>query len=183
MRAEAIAAMALPDIHLGHEWEGNPAGTNGRAFDSTYQRYALSKKDGEVTVRRVVGRPAPAAVRRHAPDEARTGRSCSVSVPMTATWRRITTIKTELPRHARVTRPAFVWDLEDPRAEPYPLRARGLVPLVLLGARPDRVDRDADGRVHRFDLATGRELAALEVGVTPSAVSMQPQGACWPSPP
>ena len=43
MRAEAIAAMALPDIRLGHEWEGNPAGTNGRAFDSTYERYALSK--------------------------------------------------------------------------------------------------------------------------------------------
>src|SRR5262249_33734612 len=53
MRAEAIAAMALPDIRLGHEWEGNPAGTIGRAFDSTYERYALSTKDGEVTVRRV----------------------------------------------------------------------------------------------------------------------------------
>ena len=44
---EAIAAMALADIHLGHEWEGNPAGTNGLAFDSTYQRYALSKRDGQ----------------------------------------------------------------------------------------------------------------------------------------
>ena len=53
MRAEAIAAMALPDVRLGHEWEGNPAGTIGRAFDSTYERYALSTKDGEVTVRRV----------------------------------------------------------------------------------------------------------------------------------
>src|SRR5262249_38067967 len=41
MRAEAIAAMALPDIRLGRQWDGNPQDTNGRAFDSTYERYAL----------------------------------------------------------------------------------------------------------------------------------------------
>ena len=44
MRREAVGALALPDVHLGHEWEGNPPGTNGRAFDSNYERTPSARR-------------------------------------------------------------------------------------------------------------------------------------------
>ena len=174
MRTEAIAAMALPDIRLGRQWEGNPAGTNGRAFDSTYERYALSKKGGEVTIRRVAD---DQVLRRFVVMPPR-GLNRAVLLRFSPDDRYLAAYYNDaITDPMQVTRPAFVWDLEDPRARAAPRRARRLLPLVLLGARPDRVDRDAEtGACTGSIWATGRELAALEVGITPSAVSVQPQG-------
>jgi WD40 repeat protein len=176
MRAEAVAAMALPDIHFGHEWEGNPAGTNGRAFDSTYQRYALSKKDGEVTVRRV----ADDRVLRRFVVSSPEGPNRQALLRFSPSDRYLAAFYNDkdglIEPHATVTRPGFVWDLDDPRASPFLSVPVGSSAwsfwepgrIALIGTR--------DGRVHRFDLGTGRELAALDVGITPSAVAVQPQG-------
>jgi WD40 repeat protein len=176
LRVEAIAAMALPDIRLGHEWEGNPAGTNGRAFDSTYQRYALSKKDGEVTVRRIAD---DRVLRRFviSPPEGPNRQALLRFSPSDRYLAAFYNDKDGLTvPQAAVTRPALVWDLEDPRARPLLSLPEGSSAwsfwepdgIALIGTR--------DGRVHRFDLATGRELAALNVGIPPSAVAVQPQG-------
>jgi serine/threonine protein kinase/WD40 repeat protein len=53
LRNEAIACLTLPDLRLDQEWEGNPAGTNGLAFDSHFDLYAWSYKDDGVRIRRV----------------------------------------------------------------------------------------------------------------------------------
>src|SRR5262249_49422451 len=167
MRAEAIAAMALPDIRLGCEWEGNPAGTNGRAFDSTYERCALSTKDGELTVRRVaddqilrrfVFSPGHGvnrqAVLRFSPD----GRYLAAHYPDTVAW------------------PAVLWDLESSGARPLLSVSDCSAAWSFAESRPMVVIGARDRRVRRFDLSSGRELNDLDVGIQPSAVAVQPQG-------
>src|SRR5262249_9430361 len=53
LRDAAIASLAMLDLELEREWEGNPPGTNGLAFDSAYERYARSHQDGSISLRRV----------------------------------------------------------------------------------------------------------------------------------
>ena len=53
LRNLAIAALALPDLHMLKEWEGWPEGSRGIVFDDTLQRYARLDSHGNITVRRV----------------------------------------------------------------------------------------------------------------------------------
>jgi serine/threonine protein kinase/WD40 repeat protein len=53
LRTEAIAALALPDVEMVHEWAGMPANTVGLAFDGNLERYAWLATDGTVSLRRV----------------------------------------------------------------------------------------------------------------------------------
>jgi serine/threonine protein kinase/WD40 repeat protein/Flp pilus assembly protein TadD len=53
LRTEAIAALALPDLEVLHEWEGFPAGSIDLDFDAKLERYARLATDGTVSVRRV----------------------------------------------------------------------------------------------------------------------------------
>jgi WD40 repeat protein/Tfp pilus assembly protein PilF len=167
MRAEAIAAMALPDVRFGHEWEGNPADTIGRAFDSTYRRYALSKKDGEVMVRRVeddqVLRRFVATPLAGLNQQARLGFSPSDRY-LAACY------------HQSDLRAAFVWDLENPEAHPLISARDGSSAWSFSESRRIAVIGARDQRVRRFDLGTGRELPSLDVGLLPSAVVVQPRG-------
>jgi hypothetical protein len=53
LRNQAIACLALPDLRLEGEWEGNPPGTNGLAFDADFKHYAWSSKGEGIRVRRL----------------------------------------------------------------------------------------------------------------------------------
>jgi serine/threonine protein kinase/WD40 repeat protein len=53
LRNLAIAALALPDMHLLKEWEGWPEGSREIVFDDTLERYARLDSQGNITVRRV----------------------------------------------------------------------------------------------------------------------------------
>jgi len=53
LRNLAIAALALPDIHMIKEWEGWPEGSRGLAFDDRLEHYARGDTQGNITVRRV----------------------------------------------------------------------------------------------------------------------------------
>jgi serine/threonine protein kinase/WD40 repeat protein len=54
VRKEAIACLALADVHPVKMWPGWPPGmTTGLAFDADQQRYARSDRKGNVSVRRV----------------------------------------------------------------------------------------------------------------------------------
>jgi serine/threonine protein kinase/WD40 repeat protein len=53
LRNEAVACLALPDLQLETDWEGNPLGTNGLGFDATFERYAWSFQDEGIRVRRL----------------------------------------------------------------------------------------------------------------------------------
>jgi WD40 repeat protein/Tfp pilus assembly protein PilF len=167
MRAEAIAAMALPDIRLEHEWEGNPAGTNGRAFDSTYERYALSKKDGEVTVRRV----ADDQVLRRFVVTSIAGLNRQALFGFSPSNRYLAAIYHESDAAA-----AFVWDLENSEAHPLFSVNDCSCPWSFAESRRLAAIGTRDQRVRRFDLATGRELEPIAAGIKASAVAVQPQG-------
>jgi serine/threonine protein kinase/WD40 repeat protein len=53
LRNLAIAALALPDLHLLKEWEGYPEGSRSIVFDDTLERYVRIDNQGKITVRRV----------------------------------------------------------------------------------------------------------------------------------
>jgi WD40 repeat protein/tetratricopeptide (TPR) repeat protein len=53
LRNLAIAALALPDMHILKEWDGFPEGSQSIVFDDTLQRYARIDKQGHITVRKM----------------------------------------------------------------------------------------------------------------------------------
>jgi serine/threonine protein kinase/WD40 repeat protein len=53
VRDEAIACLALPDLEVDTEWEGNPPGTNGLGFDAAFERYAWSFEGEGIRIGRV----------------------------------------------------------------------------------------------------------------------------------
>ena len=53
LRNEAIACLALPDLSLEKEWEGNPPGTFGLDFDARFERYAWCFKDEGIRICRL----------------------------------------------------------------------------------------------------------------------------------
>jgi eukaryotic-like serine/threonine-protein kinase len=53
LRNQAVACLALPDLSLEQEWEGNPPGTYGLDFDARFERYAWCYKDEGIRVRRL----------------------------------------------------------------------------------------------------------------------------------
>jgi WD40 repeat protein len=167
MRTEAIAAMALPDIRLGHEWEPSSGAWNGYTFDSTYERYALSNKDGEVTVRSVAD---DRVLRRFViiPPEG----------PNEGVWLHFSPGDRYLAAYYvdSVNRPTFVWDLDDPQGRPLLAVSDASTDWSFDESRRIAVVGTRDRRVRRFDLSTGHERAALDVGIAPSAVSVHPQG-------
>src|SRR5262249_17998875 len=75
-----------------------------------------------------------------------------------------------------LTRPAFVWDLESPSTRPLLSVSEGSSAWFFPESGRTAWIGTPDQRVRRFDLGTGRELAALDVGIRPSAVAVQPQG-------
>jgi WD40 repeat protein len=50
LRNAALACLVLPDLETTQEWEGIPLGSNGLAFDTTLERYAIGDTDGTVRV-------------------------------------------------------------------------------------------------------------------------------------
>src|SRR5262249_19192562 len=53
LRNEAIAALALSDIYVTKEWEGNPEGTYHLAAAGDSSVYARADKQGTISVRRM----------------------------------------------------------------------------------------------------------------------------------
>jgi serine/threonine protein kinase/WD40 repeat protein len=53
LRNEAIAALALPDVHITQAWDGFPPGTWRAAVSHDFELYARTTKPGACSVRRV----------------------------------------------------------------------------------------------------------------------------------
>jgi WD40 repeat protein len=167
MRAEAIAAMALPDIRLGLRWAGNPDGTIGRAFDSTYERYALLRKDGEVTIRRI----ADDRVLRRLVAVSIDGLNRQALLRFSPDDRYLAAYFQESDSGC-----AFLWDLDRSEDHPLLILSGCSSPWSFAGSGRMAVIGTRDRRVRRFDLGTGREREPLDAGLVPSAVAVQPQG-------
>jgi WD40 repeat protein len=54
LRDVAASALALPDLRVAREWEGNPPGTRLLAMDARGELYARSTGDGSISVRRIL---------------------------------------------------------------------------------------------------------------------------------
>jgi serine/threonine protein kinase/WD40 repeat protein len=168
LRNEAIACLALPDLRLEHEWEGNPPGTNGLAFDAGFERYAWSFKDEGIRVCRVEDHgellrlpmlPGGGLSRwldlRFSPD----GR-------FLAAWYRT------WGEH----RPLEVWDLGGDVSGPrVSLADVTCLPEFLPGGR-ELIVGLADGSVAVIDLASGRESRRLDPGPPALRLAVQPAG-------
>jgi serine/threonine protein kinase/tetratricopeptide (TPR) repeat protein len=53
LRDEAIAALALPDLHITEEWDGFPPGTDEADVSEDFALYARTTDQGACTIRRV----------------------------------------------------------------------------------------------------------------------------------
>jgi serine/threonine protein kinase/WD40 repeat protein len=53
LRSEAIAALALPDIHITSSWDGFPPGTHRADLSHDFELYARTTRQGACSVRRV----------------------------------------------------------------------------------------------------------------------------------
>jgi serine/threonine protein kinase/tetratricopeptide (TPR) repeat protein/WD40 repeat protein len=53
LRNEAIAALALPDVHITEEWDGIPPGTVSANMSPDFELYVRTSERGAVSVRRV----------------------------------------------------------------------------------------------------------------------------------
>jgi hypothetical protein len=53
LRHEAIAALALPDVHITHAWPGFPPGTHRAELSPDFRLYARTAEQGACSVRRV----------------------------------------------------------------------------------------------------------------------------------
>jgi serine/threonine protein kinase/WD40 repeat protein len=168
LRNEAIACLALPDVELKEEWEGNPPGSNGLGFDARFERYAWSFKDEGIRVCRVADHkellrlPTLAAERvtrglipQFSPD----GRFLAVWY---AQW---------TSQH-----PLEVWDL----------KASAPRPLITLTDTATQPEFSADGAtmaigipdnsVLLFDLVTGKQAGQLALDVSPERLALHPDG-------
>jgi serine/threonine protein kinase/WD40 repeat protein len=67
LRNLAIAALALPDLHMIKEWDGWPEGSRGLVFDETLEQYARLDKEGNITVRRLADDAVVAPLTRVGP--------------------------------------------------------------------------------------------------------------------
>jgi serine/threonine protein kinase/WD40 repeat protein/Tfp pilus assembly protein PilF len=54
LRDEAIAALALPDVHITQEWDGFPPGTYTVDLSEDFELYARTTYQGACTIRRVL---------------------------------------------------------------------------------------------------------------------------------
>jgi serine/threonine protein kinase/WD40 repeat protein len=140
LRAEAIAALALPDLRRGPSWHGWPAGTQAWAFDAQYRTYARAGKGGIISVRSI---PDDQEIRR------------IVSAPTTVGYLLLSPDGRYVARFEDGNT-VQVWRVSDGQ----PILAQKPCPAWGLAFSPDsrQLVVGQQGWILRFDLATGQEL-------------------------
>jgi serine/threonine protein kinase/WD40 repeat protein len=169
LRNEAIACLALPDLRLEHEWEGNLPGTNGLAFDARFERYAWSFKDEGIRVCRLEDhrellrlptRPGGGVSRfldlGFSPD----GR-------FLAAWYR---------QWGEGSMPLEVWDLHGGASGPRVALTNANCRAEFLPGGRELVVGLADNSVAVIDLASGRETRRLLSGPPVARLALHPAG-------
>jgi hypothetical protein len=166
LRNEAIACLALPDFRLEQDWEGNPPGTNGLAFDARFERYAWSFNDEGIRVRRLADHAE--LFRLPVPPSDRVSRWTELHFSpdgrYLAAWFRFWSARRTLQ----------VWDLQLGQVES---------PRVTLDAVTTRPEFTRDGRtllvglldgaVIGIDLETGKEVQRLSPGWSPDHLALR----------
>jgi serine/threonine protein kinase/WD40 repeat protein len=171
LRNEAIACLALPDVRLEREWEGNPHGTNGLGFDARFERYAWSFKDEGIRICRVADQqellrlpalPAERVTRWLIPRFSPDGRFVAVWYYVWAGQR-----------------PLQVWELK-------PGVSRPLLALTDAATQPEfspdgrtlavGLSDKSDNSLRLFDLTTGQETKRVPLDLMPERLTFHPDG-------
>jgi serine/threonine protein kinase/WD40 repeat protein len=168
LRNEAIACLALPDARLEREWEGNPTGTSGLAFDAGCERYAWSGADSSVSIRRVT-------------DHAELVRLPTLPAEFTSRWVRL--------RFSPDGHFLSLWYTQWTRLhalEVWDVKPGVSRPLLSFADATDEPGFAPDGRtvavgltdntVRLFDLAIGQESQRISPGFMPSRLAFHPGG-------
>jgi WD40 repeat protein len=168
LRNEAIACLALPDLALEQQWDGNPPGTVSLGLDPRFQRYAWGRKDEPLSLRRLQDhgelfrlpvlpsdRVSRWARSKFSPD----GRYLAVFY-----------------RQWSEKRPVEVWDLEGGRQRPtVVLHDVAAVPDFAADGRA-LAARLADGTVVLIDLPSGHERRRFRPGAPSEALALHRDG-------
>jgi serine/threonine protein kinase/WD40 repeat protein len=168
LRNEAIACLALPDLRLEREWEGNPPGTNGLGFDARFERYAWSFKDGGIRVCRVDDHRELLRL----PALPGSGLSRWVDLHFSpdgrflAAWYRVWGER----------RPLEVWDLQGGVSGPRVALADATCPPAFLPGGRQLIVGLPDGSVSVIDLASGREARRLPSGTQAARLAVHSAG-------
>jgi serine/threonine protein kinase/WD40 repeat protein len=172
LRKEAIACLALPDVRLEKEWEGNPPGTNGLGFDARFERYASSFQDEGIRICRVADRqellrlptlPAERVSRWLYPRFSPDGRFLAV-------WYCCWTSQPAMQG------PLQVWQLAPPRDRPIrTLDAVATQPEFSPDGRALAVGLP-DNSLRVLDVATGQETNRFPLGLLPERLAFHPDG-------
>jgi serine/threonine protein kinase len=169
LRNSAIALLALPDIRREQEWEGNPPGTNGLAFDAPGERYAWSFRDEGIRVCRLADHkelfrlptpPADCVSRwawmRFSPDR-------RYLAAWYASWSARRALEVWDQHAGQFRRPCA--SVDDVSTQPE-FAADNRTLFVGL----------PDGAVMQIDLATGHEMKRLAAGWPPERLALHPDG-------
>jgi serine/threonine protein kinase len=167
LRNEAIACLALPDARLDQEWEGNPPGTSGLAFDARCERYAWSGADNCVSIRRVT-------------DHAELVRLPNLRSETTSGW-----VGLRFSPDGRSLALWYQWGRESP-LEVWEVKPNVSSPLVRFMGATSESDFAPDGRtvavgraenmVRFVDLATHRSSGKIKPGFRPTRLAFHPKG-------
>jgi WD40 repeat protein/predicted Ser/Thr protein kinase len=167
LRNEAIACLALPDLQLEADWEGNPPGTNGFNFDDSFERYAWSFKDEGISVRRL--KDHVELVRLPTPPTNRVSRWARFRFSADGRY---------LAAHYRpwsVKQPAEVWDLNDHTGHPVVSISDAAAIPVFAADGKSLLALLPGGAVAEFDLPSGRQRRSLPLGGEAEALALHPE--------
>jgi serine/threonine protein kinase/WD40 repeat protein len=153
LRDEAVACLALADLRPLRTLAGRSLDEYRVAFDATFDRYAVSDADCNVSLRRVA-------------DDVEVARFPHVGPLPSLSW-------VDLRFSPDGTRMAIGYDFDVPESHVWDLRGpRPVRTLTLADASLFAFDQDgrrvaagrSDGTIGLFDAATGRELGRFETG-------------------
>jgi WD40 repeat protein len=168
LRNEAIACLALPDLRLDREWEGNPPGTNGLAFDAAFRRYAWSFRDEGIRICRAEDHKELLRL-KSAPSD-RVSRWADLRFSPDG---RFLAVFYRIWGHQR---PLHVWELRPGVTQPLVALPEGAAQAEFA---PDGLSVLAGlpgGAVARFDLRTGKETDRLAPGWPAGRLALSPDG-------
>jgi serine/threonine protein kinase/WD40 repeat protein len=168
LRDEATACLALPDLNMEAEWEGNRPGTNGLGFDATFERYAWSFQEEGIRICRLADHREQ--LRLPTPPSDRVSRW--VLMAFSPDGRYLAAFYVQWARE----HPLEVWELgEESGRRIVALPDATALPAFAADGR-SLVAPLPSGEAAVIELPSGRELRRFASGGPAEAVALQPLG-------